>query len=90
MTEIEKDYFNDYKTLATDYMEAMDIQLTQDLDPPLDASVEVRFLKDCGQILSDEGEPIKLEKNSVLYVKKRLIEKFLRDGSATVICDHSN
>jgi hypothetical protein len=66
-------YFNDYKLIATEYMEAVGLELTLDLDPPIDASVEVRFLKNCGEILSDEGDSIRLEKNSVLYIKKRLI-----------------
>lgn len=41
-------------------MEAVGLELTLDLDPPIDASVEVRFLKNCGEILSDEGDTIRL------------------------------
>lgn len=36
-------------------MEDVGLELTLDLDPPIDASVEIRFVKNCGEILSDDG-----------------------------------
>jgi hypothetical protein len=71
-------------------MEAVGLELTTDIDPPVDASVEVLFLKDCGEILSDDGEPIKLEKNAAMYIKRRLVENFIKDGSAQLMCSNSS
>jgi hypothetical protein len=56
----------------------MGLVLTTDLDPPTDPTVEVRFLRDCGEVVSDEGEVLKLEKNVVIYVKKRIVENFIK------------
>lgn len=71
-------------------MEAVGLELTTDIDPPVDASVEVLFLKDCGEILSDDGEPIKLEKNAAMYIKRRLVENFIKDGSAQLMSSNSS
>ena len=73
LSEEEKKYFNNYKELIGDYMDDIGLDLTVDLDPPMDVSIEIRFLKDCGQILNDSGDTILLEKNSVFYIKKRII-----------------
>jgi hypothetical protein len=40
--------------------------------------------KDCGEILDEFGNVIKLEKNSCGYIKKRLIEPFVKQGYATI------
>jgi hypothetical protein len=56
-----------------DYIEDVKVELTIDLDPPLDIEVEYRMLQDCGEILDEFGHMVKLEKNSSGFVKKRLI-----------------
>lgn len=53
-----------------------------DLKPPLDTIVEVRVLRDCGEIV-EEG--IKLGQNSVLFVKKKYVEKFVQRGDIVII-----
>lgn len=60
----------------------MGLELTMDLEPPLDIIVEVRVLRDCGEIV-EEG--IKLEKNTGHFIKKRLVEKFIERGDIVVI-----
>ncbi len=67
-----------------DYIEDVKVDLTIDLQPPIDIEVEYRMQKDCGEILDEFGNVIKLEKNSCGYIKKRLIEPFVKQGYATI------
>ena len=41
-------------------MEDVKLDLTIDLEPPIDSEVEVRILKSCGELLTDKGEVLKL------------------------------
>jgi hypothetical protein len=45
----------------------------------------VRILEDCGELMTDNGEMIKLEKNSVFYIGRRLIEPYVRQGQAVIL-----
>ena len=38
----------------------MDLDLTKDLDPPKDLNIEVRVIKDAGEIMTSEGAIINL------------------------------
>jgi hypothetical protein len=80
----EKAYFNEYKSMVMDYIEETKVELTIDLDPPLETEVEYRMLEDCGEILDDFGHMVKLEKNSCGFIRRRLIEKYAKQGLATI------
>ena len=62
----------------------MGCDLTSDLQPPLQYEVEYHMLEDCGEILDEQGEPIKLEKNSRGFIKRRMIEKYVKQGQAEI------
>lgn len=64
------------------YIDDIGLELTMNLEPPLDTIVEIRVLRDCGEIV-EEG--ITLEKNSVHFIKKRLVEKFIQTGDVVVV-----
>lgn len=84
MSEQEKAYFPSYKQLVMDYVEEVGVELTIELEPPLESEVEVRILQDCGEVLNESGQMIKLEKNSSFFIRKRLIEPFVRQGTAII------
>ena len=84
LSEAEKKYFRDYKGLAMDYMQEVGLDLTVDLQPPIESEVEVRMLKDCGELLDGNGQLIKLEKNSSIILSRKLIEPYVRQGYATI------
>lgn len=44
-----------------------------DLSPPIDSLVEIRVINDCGEIMELADQGIKLEKNSVHLIKRRLV-----------------
>lgn len=71
-----------YKNLVNSYIEDVGLELTMNLHPPLDTIVQIRVLKDCGEIV-EQG--ITLEKNSVHFIKKRLVEKFIQRGDVVII-----
>ena len=80
----EKAYFSDYKGLVMDYIDQVGVEMTLDLQPPLESQVEVRMLKDCGELLNDNGHVVKLEKNASFFMNRRLIEPFVRQGYAVI------
>ena len=62
----------------------MGLDLTVDLEPPLTAEVEVRMLEDCGEILTENGRIVKLEKNASFFINRKLIEPYVKQGSAVI------
>lgn len=60
LTEPERNYFNSYKGLVTEYVEEVGVDLTIDLDPPFDSEVEILVKEDCGELVTESGDIIKL------------------------------
>ena len=44
--------------------------LFKDLEPPIDRYIEVRVLKDCGEIITSDGDIVKLTLNSLHFMKR--------------------
>lgn len=84
LSETEKAYFSEYKGLVMDYIDDVKVDLTIDLEPPLDVEVEYRMLQDCGETLDEFMNTVKLEKNSCGFIKKRIIEPYVKQGYATI------
>ncbi|GLE04830.1 hypothetical protein PINS_up013809 [Pythium insidiosum] len=55
LSQKEMQFFHSYDQLLTDYMADFEIDLTADATPPKDLYVEVRVLKDCGEIMTENG-----------------------------------
>lgn len=49
-----------------------------DMDPPEDLFIEIRVLEDCGELVTSNGNTLKLEKNSVLMVRRCDVEHLLK------------
>ncbi|CAG8876327.1 unnamed protein product [Penicillium nalgiovense] len=56
-----------------------DIDLTGTLEPPKDLFIDVRVLKDAGEIQTEYGV-INLTKNSQLYVRQGDVERLIAQG----------
>ena len=84
LTETEKKYYGNYKGLVMEFMEESGVDMTTDLDPPLHYEVEYHMLEDCGEILDEKGQVIRLEKHSRCFIRKKLIEKYVRQGQAEI------
>ncbi|KAL4953915.1 DNA replication complex GINS protein psf1 [Aspergillus filifer] len=76
----EEEYFQQYADMLATYKgQWTDIDLTGSLEPPKDLFIDVRVLKDAGEIQTEYGV-INLTKNSQLYVRHGDVERLIAQG----------
>ncbi|RYP70175.1 hypothetical protein DL769_005054 [Monosporascus sp. CRB-8-3] len=76
----EEDYMRHYSDLLAAYKgQWTDIDLTGSLEPPRDLFIDVRVLKDAGEIQTEYGA-ITLTKNSQFYVRQGDVERLIAQG----------
>lgn len=76
----EEEYYRQYNDMLSAYKGRWtDIDLTGSLDPPRDLFVDVRVLKDAGEIQTEYGS-INLTKNSQFYVRLADVERLIAHG----------
>ncbi|KAH8885215.1 GINS complex, Psf1 component [Thozetella sp. PMI_491] len=76
----EEDYVRQYGDLLAAYKgQWTDIDLTGSLEPPKDLFIDVRVLKDAGEIQTEYGA-INLSKNSQFYVRQGDVERLIAQG----------
>ncbi|KIW67246.1 hypothetical protein PV04_06511 [Phialophora macrospora] len=76
----EASYFHAYTDFLGQYKaQWTDIDLTGSLEPPKDLFIDVRVLKDAGEIQTEYGA-INLTKNSQFFVRKGDVERLIQAG----------
>ncbi|KAL4936262.1 hypothetical protein BDV06DRAFT_228067 [Aspergillus oleicola] len=76
----EEEYFRQYADMLATYKgQWTDIDLTGSLEPPRDLFIDVRVLRDAGEIQTEYGV-INLTKNSQLYVRHGDVERLIAQG----------
>ncbi|KAF3360387.1 hypothetical protein VdG1_01347 [Verticillium dahliae VDG1] len=76
----EEEYVRSYGDLLAAYKgQWTDIDLTGSLEPPRDLFIDVRVLKDAGEIQTEYGS-ITLTKNSQFYVRQGDVERLITQG----------
>ncbi|KKA30752.1 hypothetical protein TD95_002594 [Thielaviopsis punctulata] len=76
----EEEYVRQYSDLLAAFKgQWTDIDLTGSLEPPKDLFIDVRVLKDAGEIETEYG-PITLTKNSQLNVRQGDVERLIAQG----------
>jgi GINS complex subunit 1 len=75
----EASFLADYDKLITEYNKASGVDVTADLVPPKDLLIQVRVLKDCGEIMTETGA-VTLEKGTTHSLRRRDIEQLVRQG----------
>ncbi|KAH8422642.1 DNA replication protein PSF1 [Aspergillus melleus] len=76
----EEEYFRQYSDMLAAYKgQWTEIDLTGSLEPPKDLFIDVRVLKDAGEIQTEYGV-INLTKNSQLYVRQGDVERLIAQG----------
>ncbi|KAI9758152.1 MAG: DNA replication protein psf1 [Chaenotheca gracillima] len=76
----EEEYVRRYSDLLAAYKgQWTDIDLTGSLEPPRDLFIDVRVLKDAGEIQTEYGA-INLTKNSQFYVRQGDVERLIAQG----------
>ncbi|KAI9326842.1 hypothetical protein BDR26DRAFT_115990 [Obelidium mucronatum] len=81
MSPNELEFLANYRQLLEDYRGSMlDIDLSAPLIPPKDLYVDVRVVKELGEIVADSGTILKLMKGEQHYVRRSDVEKFITLG----------
>ncbi|CDO92309.1 unnamed protein product [Kluyveromyces dobzhanskii CBS 2104] len=77
----EQEYLKEYAQLLTEMKsgELSEIDLTGTLDPPSDVFIDVRVLKDAGQIETEYGV-FNLIKDSQFFVRQSDVERLIQQG----------
>ncbi|KZF26372.1 GINS complex, Psf1 component [Xylona heveae TC161] len=76
----EEEFVRQYSDLLAAYKgQWTDIDLTGSLEPPRDLFIDVRVLKDAGEIQTEYGS-INLTKNSQFFVKQGDVERLIAQG----------
>ncbi|KAH7388816.1 hypothetical protein BKA66DRAFT_415136 [Pyrenochaeta sp. MPI-SDFR-AT-0127] len=76
----EEEYVRQYSDLLAAYKgQWTDVDLTGSLEPPRDLFIDVRVLKDAGEIQTEYGS-ITLTKNSQFYVRQGDVERLIAQG----------
>jgi len=76
----EQEYMRKYNELLSAYKgQWIDVDLTGSLEPPKDLFVDVRVLKDAGEIQTEYGV-ITLTKNSQFFVRQGDVERLIQQG----------
>lgn len=75
----EVQFFNAYDQLLTDYMADFELDLSADMKPPKDLYIEVRVLRDCGEVMTENGL-VNLEAHSQHFLRRVDVEQLIRQG----------
>lgn len=76
----EQEYLRQYNDLLVDYKgEWTDVDLAGSLDPPMDLFIDVRVLKDAGEIQTEYGV-FNLTKDSQFFVRQADVQRLIHQG----------
>ena len=76
----EEEYVREYSDLLAEVKGMWtDVDLTGSLEPPRDLFIDVRVLKDAGEVQTEYGS-ITLTKNSQFYVRQGDVERLIAQG----------
>lgn len=76
----EIEYFKNYSDILIDYKSAFpEVDLSGSLEPPKDVFIDVRVIKDAGEIQTEYGV-FNLTKDSQFFVRKADVERLIQQG----------
>ncbi|KAI9011091.1 DNA replication complex GINS protein PSF1 [Gaertneriomyces semiglobifer] len=80
LSPAESEFVSGYTALVSEYRgHYLDVDVGAALVPPRDLFVEVRVLKDCGEVQTENGA-VRLVKNSQHYLRRTDVEPFITAG----------
>lgn len=80
LNHAEQEYFKNYQKLVMQYKSNFpDIDLSGDLEPPTNIFIDVRVLRDGGEVQTEYGV-FNLIKDSQFYVRKSDVERLIQQG----------
>ncbi|KAK4525768.1 hypothetical protein GAYE_SCF16G3677 [Galdieria yellowstonensis] len=75
----EQELLTNYEQLVATYSDKVQIDISSSLYPPRALYLEVKVLKDCGTIMTENG-PVHLRKDTLHYLKRTDIELLIQQG----------
>lgn len=76
----EIEYFKNYSDILIDYKSSFpEVDLSGSLEPPKDVFIDVRVIKDAGEIQTEYGV-FNLTKDSQFFVRKADVERLIQQG----------
>lgn len=80
LNHAEQEYYRGYQDIITNYKSMFaDIDLSGDLNPPTDIFIDVRVLKNGGEVQTEYGT-FNLIKDSQFFVRKSDVERLIQQG----------
>ena len=79
MAREETQFFQKYDELLTRYIQETEIDIMSDLVPPQDLNVEVRVMRDCGEVMFESG-PVLLNEGTTHSLPRTEVEPLVRQG----------
>jgi len=80
LSSLETDFSTEYQSIINNYASNFTgIDLSSSLEPPKDPYIEIRVLKDCGEIYTENGL-VTLSKNSQHYLRRTDVEHLINEG----------
>lgn len=80
LSHAEQEYYKQYQRLVMHYKSGFpDLDLLGDLEPPTNIFIDVRVLKDGGEVQTEYGV-FNLIKDSQFYVRKSDVERLIQQG----------
>ena len=80
LNHFEQDFFKQYQDLIMNFKSDFeDIDLSGDLNPPKNIFIDVRVLKDGGEVTTEYGS-FNLIKDSQFFVRKSDVERLIQQG----------
>ena len=80
LSSAEIEYYSKFRNLLEKTMDAVDFDLSSHVQPPHDLLIEVRALKDAGELLLQSGARVLLEKNSTHFLRRTDVEHLIRQN----------
>ncbi|KAF2071576.1 hypothetical protein CYY_007109 [Polysphondylium violaceum] len=77
----ESKFFADYDRLLTDYNAKIGLDLTMDPQPPKELFIEVRVLKELGQVVLNSGITVNLHLNTTHFLRRSDVSNLIAQGS---------
>lgn len=77
----ELDYSKRYGNVLGDYMKAIDLDLTADVQPPKHLHVHVRVKRSLGEVMLPSGVSVKMTPGSTLLLRRSDVEQLVRRGA---------
>lgn len=80
MSRAEQEFYRGYSKVLTSYKaHYLDLDLTAASVPPKELFVEVRVLRDCGELQTEYGV-VNLQKNSQHFLRRTDVEHLIKQG----------